>query len=144
MKKTIKHIRFSYYEEAPHPYKPGETILVEKIASQGETVEIPREEDIRIGEYHDAFYTKDELGAKQAHEDSPKAVEGGNFDEMGEHEIALYIEEKKPTINQLLELIGSDGDLADRVLDAEGIVTKGDPRKGLVSGIVEIKARNSE
>jgi len=53
-------------------------------------------------------------------------------------QLAEWIEGDEPTINELLEYVGNDKDLAKKVLEAENQATGNEPRKGLVQGLTAI------
>ena len=115
--------------------------------------DVPRDTEVTVeqigklalmnGERDGAFYTSDELKNK----DNPgaataEAVSSGNLSELGEHELAEWLKTgsdgKAPTVNEVLEAVGNDKDLANRMLAAENIATDGDPRKGLETGLTAI------
>jgi hypothetical protein len=58
--KMIKFRLFHFYVEED-ALTPGQTTLVERQAFFGETVDIPREEDVRRGDKLDAFFSKEEI-----------------------------------------------------------------------------------
>lgn len=64
MEKLIKFRLFHYYEDSPNAFDhQGNPVLVERMASFGQVVDIPREEDIKRGENLGAFFTDEELQA---------------------------------------------------------------------------------
>lgn len=114
-------------------------------------VDVPRDTELHVldmgllalekGERHHSFYTTAEL---EARERGDVAVEGGptNPSEMGEFELAEWIKNgeggRERTINEILEAVGDDKDLAHRMLQAENIASDGDPRSGLEQGLNRI------
>lgn len=52
-------------------------------------------------------------------------------------DIAIWIEQSKPTISDLVAYVGDDKQLASDVLEAEGLATGGEPRKGLVDALTD-------
>jgi hypothetical protein len=156
--KMIKYRLFTYFEETEN--LAGDVKLRERQASFGEVVEIESEEDLERGERLGAFFTDEE---REAIEDgsytgpeadllrrsamlvSPDAAlvegdEGETIDvsEASADEIAEYIQANKLNVSQTVALAGDDADLAEKVLDAEGIVAannSADPRKGVDEGL---------
>lgn len=165
MKKTIKVLLFPYFEEVVSPHVVGQRVLVERNASFGDEVDIPREEDVLRGESLDAFYTPEEvkliekgeyrgidrnrLSAIRAQhqmiqplddETSPDGAYGpAEVAGMSDEEIAEIIIANRLTVEQTLALAGTeDVGLMGRVLDAEGLVASQkdtDVRKGVTDGI---------
>ncbi len=108
-------------------------------------IEVPRDTEVstdqigaialEMGERHGVFYTDKEL------EGLSTSTEGGepfNPSTAGEFELAEWLKSDKPTINEVLEVVGEDKDLAHRMLQAENIATEGDPRGGLEAGLTRI------
>lgn len=97
------------------------------------------------GEKYHSFYTTAELNRKSTTgtEAVPVAAEA-NLSELGEFELAEWLATDNPetgnqwTINDVLERVGTDKDLAQRMLQAENIARDGDPRDGLVKGLTKI------
>lgn len=52
--------------------------------------------------------------------------------------IALYIKSQKLTVAETVALAEGDAELAEKVLDAEGMATNSDPRKGVVEALEAI------
>lgn len=71
MEKMIKFRLFHYYEESKTAHDPvtGNPVLVERFASFGQTVDIPRQQDVDRGEALGAFFSDDEV----------KAIESGAY-----------------------------------------------------------------
>jgi hypothetical protein len=116
----------------PDPVRPGETIYAEKLASRGEIVDIPFEDDIVRGERFGAF--EDES------EEEETVVEVGSIAEMSDDELMTWIKEDKPTVRQVVEAAEGDPELAQRLLDAEDAATGGDSRTGVIQGLTHIVA----
>lgn len=115
-------------------------------------VDLPRDSEVTIdqiglialkkGEANHSFYTTEEL--ERRNNPGASAVEitsATNFSELGEYELAEWITNEQPTIDQVLEKVGDDKDLAHRMLQAENIATNGEPRKGLEAGLQAIAAQ---
>lgn len=140
----------------------GNQILLPRDAGRDVEVSVTQIglEALARGERHHSFYTTAELermnqgmsptpsvsemvttGAA-----SPGAAAGtpANINELGPHELAEWIQtpqgdtNRPPTINAVLEAVGNDPDLANRMLEAENIATNGDPRSGLEAGLRSI------
>lgn len=130
----------------------GYTAIQEDAAGVGQIVatEASRNDEVTLdqigllalqkGEANHSFYTTKELEVLR--NPSAAAPEGGvtlsNLSEQGEYELAEWLENESPTINDILEAVGDDKDLAHRMLQAENIATDGDPRKGLEVGLTRI------
>jgi len=114
----------------------GRKVLVEHIARRGDTVELP-EEDIARGEREDidAFY-KD---AKEA-----AAAEGFNAGSASLDETVEWLEEEKPTVQEVVDASAGDPSTAKKLLDAEGAVTGGEPRVGVEEGLTAVIQRANE
>lgn len=149
-KRTIKHVSFSYKVELP------DGRISEVHAAHGETVDIPRQEDLDLGEKFGAFYTDEELKVVSA--PTAQAAGAESPDDAGQSEeldlaldpaedVALWIQEDSPSINDVLEAVGESSDpiaAATNTLEAENLARSGDPRKGLVAGLHAIIERNNE
>lgn len=144
--RTVKHLMFPYLVESPNPSMPDAgPVLKERTLRQGETVTVEelgplaQERGERLG----SFYTDAELKALKAGE-TPEGetlqLEAGPVagDEMGVHELAEYIEQNHPNVDDTVALAKGDPDAAKRVLEAEGIATDGDPRAGVTKGLTAI------
>jgi len=159
----IKYRSFHYYIE--EPILAGGTGLVEHLAFFGETVDIPREEDVQRGEMLDAFFTDDEVEAiKEGTYDGPEAellgmkLTGSGFptvppfsqDEeirtgppidaagMTSEELHEYIVANNLTVSQTVALAEGDVEVAERLLDAENMA--GAPRPEVVVALEQVGA----
>jgi len=115
------------------------------VASRGEQVEwddlIPK--DRARAEEFDVFYKEGEAqvnrpGVDTAVLDLNEPTSEEPIGEMTIAQLAEWIEGDEPTINELLEYVGNDKDLAKKVLEAENQATGNEPRKGLVQGLTAI------
>lgn len=116
--------------------------------------EVPRNTEVSIeqiglialekGERYNSFYTDKQL--ERMRNSGTAAAPAGEVTEigtLGEHELAEWLTSDNPetgrawTINEVLEKVGDDKDLANRMLAAENIATDGDPRSGLEAGLTK-------
>ena len=153
--RTVKDLLYTYHVVSPSPMIPGEEVIVEKTARRGES--IPLEElgtyYLARGEQLGSFFTDDELEAMQQQGIDPTAPAGtvpeaiqpaegegggGNFAELGTHEMAEYLEQNQPNVDETLALVEGDPEAAKRLLEAENIVTDNDPRAGVERGVQRI------
>lgn len=155
--RTVKHLLFTYHVIAPSPMIPGQEIIMEKNARRGEVIYLDELGTYyqAFGERHGAFFTDDELAEYERAGVDPASLaelppgqgqieaaegEGVNFKEMGSDEMAEYLEENQPNVDETLALVEGDADAARRLLDAENIVTNNDPRAGVEKGVERIIA----
>lgn len=142
--KTIKHLQFWYNKEIT---RGGQKMYAEQIAYQGDTVDVTDEQDLLRGEESGAFYTDAELAALAGEPvGDSEASSGGDvpvpdLKTASVDDVADWMDEQSPTINDLLELVNDNPDAAQKVLDAENLVRSGDSRKGLVEGLTVILDR---
>lgn len=161
---VIKHGLFWYHarEAVVRPNKDtGELeevdALVEKIANQNERLEIPLAKDYIRGVKLGAFWTDDELGV---HPQSP----GGdsevptppdedaiptNLSALDSEDLVDYLMstgmfdgKEKPSVPELLDTVGDDPALAQKLLDAEGKASGGQSRTTLEEGLLKIVERH--
>ncbi len=116
----------------------GNPVLTPVNLNRGETVTVDQIGKLALmqGENIGAFYTQDELDVLAGKKAAPQAVE--DLSSAGEFELAEWIKNDKPTVDEVLEKVGDDKDLANRMLQAENIATDGDPRKGVELGLTAI------
>ena len=144
--RTIKHLMFPFLVESPNPSMPDAgPVLKERTLKQGETVTTEELGPLALerGERLGSFYTDAELKALEAGEatvegEAAAQLEAGAGDEMGVHELAEYIEQNHPNVDDTIALAKGDPEAAQRVLEAEGIATGGDPRAGVTKGLTAI------
>jgi len=147
--RTIKALLFPWMVETESPMFPGETILAERTASQGEEVTVEELGPLALekGERLGAFYTDAELEAMQeaaAEAEAPAEVEADNPGAMSADELADYIEEHHPNVDQTIALANNDPEQAQKVLDAETQATGGVPRAGVEKGLAAIIERSTQ
>ncbi|MET0994000.1 MAG: hypothetical protein ABWY20_07915 [Mycobacterium sp.] len=99
------------------------------------------------GETNHSFYTSDELEAIEGGGSEAAPVSGdANISELGEYELAEWLASENPetgrqwTINEVLEKVGDDKELAHRMMQAENIRDSDHPRAGLETGLQAIIA----
>lgn len=151
--RTVKHLLFTYHVIAPSPMIPGEEIIMEKTARRGDEIYLDELGTMYLarGEQLGAFFTDEELAAFEKAGVDPANTgelpqgqieaaegEGVNFKELGAPEMAEYLEDNQPNVDETLALVEGDADAARRLLEAENIVTDNDPRAGVEKGIERI------
>jgi hypothetical protein len=147
--RTVKHLGFWYMVEIEDRFHPGRTYWVERTARQGETIDIPREEDVTRGDEIHAFVTEEDLKKQEAEakaEQSPILSDGtdtgteevDSVSVMSDDELVTWIKEDKPTAHEVVDAAEGDPNLARRLLDAEDAATDGDSRKSVISGLTAI------
>jgi len=144
--RTIKHLLFPWLVETESPMFPGETILQERTANQGDVVLVVELGVLALekGERLGAFYTDDELAAMEEEAAEPATVAAEEPGTMSVDELAAYIEEHKPNVDQTVALADNDPDQAEKVLEAETQATGGVPRAGVEKGLEAIIARSTQ
>ena len=153
--RTIRHLGFWYMVELEDRFHPGETYWVEKTAAQGETIDIPRDEDIERGEELHAFLTEEDVAEQEAALEaeqeaiveaqqaqlivpSTQVEEVDSVSQMSDDELVAWIREEKPNANEVVAAAEGDPEQARRLLDAEDTATDGDSRKSVVHGLTAI------
>jgi len=147
--RTIKHLMFPWLVETESPMFPGESILTERVANRGEEVTVEELGPLALekGERLGAFFTDAELEAMKEEAEAaeaPAEVEATNPGSMSVDELADYIEEHKPNVDQTVALADNDPEQAQKVLDAETQATGGVPRAGVEKGLEAIIARSTQ
>jgi hypothetical protein len=130
--RTINHAQFMYYVEqkVTNPLTGEEgTRLSRRIAHRGETVTIPRAEDIERGEEAGAFEVPEEEEADEEGA-SAEGVPDLNFD--SHDDLVEWIRDDKPTVDEVVSAADSDPDKADALMNAEQEASGGQPRKGVM------------
>jgi hypothetical protein len=133
-KRTIRAAQFMYFIPTGRTrrLKGGveEDVLSVRHALRGDTVDIPRDEDVERGERTGTFVPD---VVEQA---SPAAVEedtGLDFSDMGA--LVGWIKKDHPNVNTVVAAAEDDPDKAQMLLAAEEQATGGQPRKGVSSGL---------
>lgn len=142
--RTIRHAAFEYHVYAPDPLKPGEEMLVPRLARQGETVEL-LPHDIERGDLHGAFIgdtpaEQHYLRFLQGKEDGPipEGIET-TADPATLGPLAAWIVATK--VSDVLDRADGDADLAAQFLEAERVGQESsgaEPRKDLVKKLTKI------
>lgn len=125
----IKIRAFPYYTREQHPVT-GEDVHKEHLAYKDDEIELSERDYKRALEF-DAIYTGNEPDPDTVGADSVVADE--ESDDV--REVAAWITESKPTIEETLDSAGGDPDRAELLLEAENLATGGQPRKGVVDGL---------
>ena len=147
--RTIRHAAFSFRVTAPDPVREGQTIVHEKKALQGETVDIPFEDDLQRGEKFGAFVTPDTPAAasvidseRETLEPPEENTEGEeeelSVSDMTDEELVTWIQEDRPNVQTVDDAAEGDPEQAKRLLDAEDAASGGDSRKGVIDGLTAI------
>lgn len=147
--RTIKHLMFTWTVTAPNSMMPdAPDLLKERTAKRGDVVTL---EELGLhalekGERLGSFFTDAELDYFRRGGVTPTEppAEGADPSELGEHELAEYIENNKPNVADTVALAGDDPEAAKRVLEAERIATKGVPRAGVEQGLASIISRGEQ
>lgn len=145
--RVIRDLLFGYTVEQEDAVG-GRSIMATE-ASRGDEVTIEQIGMLALqkGEANHSFYTTREIEAIRnpaAMRDAASEVTWDNLSAQGEYELAEWLKTpdpesgKEPTINDILEAVGEDKELAHRMLQAENIATDGEPRKGLEEGLARI------
>jgi len=143
--RVIRDISFAYLVEVKDP--SGNSVLESRDALRDAVVTVDQIglAALMKGEKWHSFYTTAELARKNQTGDASEPVEAeANLSELGEFELAEWLATNNPetgrvwTIDDVLERVGDDKDLANRMLAAENIAQDGDPRDGLVKGLNRI------
>lgn len=56
-------------------------------------------------------------------------------------DLSRWIETEHPTVNDVVQASGGEGDLAQKLLEAETMATEGEPRKGVLDGLSTVIGR---
>lgn len=148
--RVIRDLQFSYLSVSGFN-ADGSPILQPVDVRQNTEVKIEDIGQIALekGERNHSFFTDKEL-ERLNRGGSPAAPVSGasNVSELGPHELAEWLKTGKDgsafTIDEVLEEVGSDKDLAQRMLEAENIATDGDARAGLHKGLTVIIERENQ
>lgn len=143
MEKTIRAAQFMYFVPTGETYrdKTGEEHehLAVRHAFFGDTVDIPRAEDVETGEKGGAFVTDDE----EVEQDSPVAADE-ETDLFSHDSLVLWIRNTKPSAAKVVEAAEDNPEKAEALLKAENEATGGQPRKAVTRGLEEILEEEDE
>lgn len=150
---VIKHGLFWYYDTDTRPVN-GELkeVVVERLAFNGDEVEVPFPVDQERGDLYGAFYSDEEL-QKIKHPSvtgETQELESGQSgqpdpDDLDDGELVDWIMstgefdgQKKPNVDQVVAAAGGDPDKAARLLEAEEKAQGGQPRSGVQEGLERV------
>ena len=145
--RVVRDLSFSYLVATKDA--AGNDVLTPQDASRDTTVTVDQIGLVALekGEKYHSFYTSEELARIRAGgraDAAPGSTGTATISELGEFELSEWLageaegQTKAPTVDQVLETVGDDKDLAHRMLQAENIRADGDPRKGLEAGLTRI------
>lgn len=146
--RVIKDISFAY--TVADVAQDGTTVIVTAEATRDTEVTVEQIGliGLRKGEKYRSFYTTEELSRlRQTGSPAAPVAADANVSEMGEFELAEWLATVNPqtgrewTINEVLEKVSDDKDLATRMLQAENLRASnagGDSRKGLEQGLTAV------
>jgi len=141
--RVIRDLLFSYLVSTKDAV--GNETLVARSANRGDTVRVDQIGMIalRQGEENHSFYTADELdNLESSGRETPAPDAHTDTSSLSEVELAEWLKTGNDgssfTMDEVLEAVGNDKDLAHRMLAAENMATDGDPRKGLVDGLTRV------
>jgi hypothetical protein len=107
--------------------RPGRKArFYQKLGYKGETVDLYPADAAR-GDKHDVFLADGE----SLEAPSTEALRLNDIGLLSDEQLALMWEDKAPKVADLLQAVGENPELAQRVLDAENKATDGDPRATL-------------
>jgi hypothetical protein len=145
--RVIRDLLFGYTYVATDPAGNESIQATEVMRNEEVTIEQIGLLGLQKGERNHSFYTTAEL--ERLANPGAAAVPAGsvtldNLGEQGEYELAEWLASENPetgkawTIDEVLEAVGEDKELAHRMLQAENIRSDGDARKGLEAGLTRI------
>ena len=106
-----------------------EDVLSVRHALRGDTVDIPRDEDVERGERTGTF-VPDEV-----EQESPAVEADAGLDFSSHDALVGWIKKDHPNVNTVVEAADEDPEKAQMLLAAEETATGGQPRKGVSSGL---------
>lgn len=135
--RVINHAQFLYYveQQVTNPLT-GEatTRLSRRIAHRGQTVTIPRDEDIQRGEDAGAFVVPEpEVEDEEAADGTTPDLDFDSHDDLVE-----WIRDDKPNEEEVVAAAGDDPDKANKLMAAEEEASGGQPRKGVMDRLGKI------
>jgi len=137
-RKTIHAAQFMYYVPTgeTRTYRDGreEEVLSVRHALHGDTVDIPRAEDVAAGEAAGAFVEE------EVEQESPVAApaEPTGPDFSSHDALVAWMEATSPTVQDVVDAAGDDPDKAAMLLDAENTASGGQSRRGVVRALTPI------
>lgn len=145
---------FRYYQETPSTTDPDKTVLRMRIARRGDKITL-RDPDLRKGEVTQALITEEEYkrrvnrlrGVPEDEGEESSATEQSYADEVKDLDLedtVEWLETRKPTIPQTVAAADGDAEVAERLLEAEQLVTGRDARQGAIDGLQKIIDSDNE
>jgi hypothetical protein len=144
--RTVKVLAFTYAKVHDNPYDPdGPKIVENTVAQRGDELvwDDLTDYDKNRADKFDVFYTDEE--AQRLQPDGTLAEPEDMSSEtivLGENstveELADWIREDQPTIDEVVELAGDNPALAQKLIQAESAATGGDPRRTLVTRLEKV------
>lgn len=118
-----------------------EDVLSVRHALHGDTVDIPRDEDIERGERAGAFVPDEveQASPVESQEDDETGLDFSSHDALVE-----WIQDEQPNINQVVTAAEGDAEKAQMLLAAEEEATGGQPRKGVSTALNKIISEADE
>lgn len=123
-KATIKIRAFPYYVDGKDPIT-GRDVRTEHIATRGQEVELS-DVDLERAKKFDAIQTDADASFQES--TGEFSVSTANVEQLSE-----WIREERPTVDETVEAAGGNPIVAQRLIEAEGIATGGEPRTTLVA-----------
>lgn len=148
--RIVKALMFPIHIRAANPMYPDAEVVRERLLTRGDKVTVEELGLIALekGERLGAFFTDAELKAGVPGLPAPVKVSseelatGGNLSEQGAHELVAYLNgdgaDGAPTIPEIVEKVGTDKELAKRLIDAENARDKDHPRVSLIEKLQKI------
>jgi hypothetical protein len=146
MQKTIRAAQFMYFLPTGQKRlnrKTGqeEEVLSVRHAFNGDTVDIPRQEDVDSGEAAGAF-EPDEVEQESPVAEEPAATDGPDF---GSHDsLVSWIKNEKPSASKVVAAADGDPEKAEALLNAEHEATGGQSRKAVTRGLEDLVVEEDE
>lgn len=128
---TLKIRAFPYYVDYTDPVT-GEERKQEKVARRGDKV-VLSDHDYRRALHFDAVLTEADVAAREVTGDEDATIETMTVEQLAE-----WLKNAKPTVDQVLDEVNEDPALAARMLEAENLATGQDPRTTLETALEEI------
>jgi hypothetical protein len=126
---TIKIRAFPYYVDIEDPVT-GRQVRQERIAERGDTVKLS-DVDFERAQRFNAIQTDTDEGLAEA--TGAWSVETASVEDVAE-----YIKNEKPTVDELVEAANEDPATARKILQAEDLATGQQPRKGLTDKLGDL------
>lgn len=141
MQKTIRAAQFMFFvptgeERLNRKTGEQEEVLAVRHAFHGDTVDIPRDEDINTGEAAGAFEPDEVEQESPAVEEESTAP--GSPDFSSHDTLVAWIKNERPSAGKVVAAADGDPDKAEQLLAAENEATGGQPRKAVTRGLEDL------